>query len=169
MVSKASEDFPLPLGPVTTLNFPSARSKSTPFRLFWRAPRISMQPRSAGAITEFFPSTFEPTGNYFRMRAASQISEVGFLCKAPHRHSDGDSKATTRDANRNFRNIDLWPVRPADILSAAVIDWIQRSKTPLGAQTWRSMFQNALRDFRAAFPILSVQRHPTTRRISRDP
>src|SRR5689334_15286793 len=74
MVSKASEDFPLPLGPVTTVNFPSVRSRSTPLRLFWRAPRISMQPRSAGTVTQSFPSTFEPTGNYFRMRSPSQIS-----------------------------------------------------------------------------------------------
>src|ERR1044071_2882619 len=64
MVSKASDDFPLPLGPVTTVNFPSARSRSIPLRLFWRAPRISTQPRSAGAVTQFLASTSEPTGNY---------------------------------------------------------------------------------------------------------
>src|SRR5437762_10212218 len=73
MVSKASEDFPLPLGPVTTVNFPSGRSRSMPLRLFWRASRISTQPRSAGAMTQFFSTTFEPTGNYPRCDRASQI------------------------------------------------------------------------------------------------
>src|SRR5438132_9246949 len=76
MVSKASEDFPLPLGPVTTVNFPSGRSRSMPLRLFWCAPRISTQPRSAPkafGVTQFFSTTFEPTGNYPRWDRASQI------------------------------------------------------------------------------------------------
>src|SRR6478672_10981253 len=63
MVSKASEDFPLPLGPVTTVSFPSGRSRSMPLRLFWRAPRISTQPCSAGALTLFFAPFLEPTGD----------------------------------------------------------------------------------------------------------
>src|SRR5580658_1705386 len=42
MVSKAREDLPEPLGPVTTFSFPSGRSRSKPFRLFWRTPRIWM-------------------------------------------------------------------------------------------------------------------------------
>ena len=40
-------DLPLPLGPVMTVNFPSGRSRSIPLRLFWRAPRISMQAAAA--------------------------------------------------------------------------------------------------------------------------
>src|SRR4026209_1810897 len=34
-----------------------------PLRLFWRAPRISTQPRSAGALTLFFAPFLEPTGD----------------------------------------------------------------------------------------------------------
>src|SRR5213076_3283612 len=64
MVSKASDDLPEPLGPVTTVNLPNGRSTSMPLRLFWRAPRISTQPRSAGAVTHSFSATFEPTGDY---------------------------------------------------------------------------------------------------------
>src|SRR5947199_244516 len=76
MVSKASEDFPLPLGPVTTVSFPSGRSRSMPLRLFWRAPRISTHPHSGGAMTQSFSTTFESTGNYSRMRCPSQILRV---------------------------------------------------------------------------------------------
>src|ERR1700736_1458072 len=74
MVSKARLDLPDPLGPVITVNFPSGRSTSTPLRLFWRAPRISTHPRSAGAVTHFFSATFEPTGNNPRWHNNSQIS-----------------------------------------------------------------------------------------------
>src|SRR5205823_7046369 len=98
MVSKPSEDLPLPLGPVTTVNFPSARSRSIPLRLFWRAPRISMQPRLAGAITEFLPSTFDPTGNYSRMRPASQIFPT--LCH-PERQSRDPVKVGLKIAQRD--------------------------------------------------------------------
>src|SRR5258708_2774379 len=34
-----------------------------PLRLFWRAPRISTQPCSAGALTLFFAPFLEPTGD----------------------------------------------------------------------------------------------------------
>src|SRR5437588_6922002 len=76
MVSKASDDFPLPLGPVTTVSFPSGRSRSMPLRLFWRAPRISTHPRAAPKAfgrAQFFSTAFEPTGDYSRMRCPSQI------------------------------------------------------------------------------------------------
>ena len=42
MVSKAREDFPLPLSPVTTTNFPLGISRSIPLRLWALAPLISM-------------------------------------------------------------------------------------------------------------------------------
>src|ERR1700719_1204834 len=74
MVSKASDDLPEPLGPVTTVNFPSGRSTSIPLRLFWRAPRISMQVAAATAVRHFFSATFEPTGDYPRCARKSQIS-----------------------------------------------------------------------------------------------
>src|SRR5947207_1697978 len=73
MVSKGRRDFPEPPGPVMTVNFPSGRSTSTPLRLFWRAPRISTHPRSAGAVTHFFSATFEPTGDNSRWQTDSQI------------------------------------------------------------------------------------------------
>jgi hypothetical protein len=38
------------------------------------------------------------------------------------------------------RNTGRWPVRPAGILPAAASDGSQRSKTPLGAQTEKSVF-----------------------------
>src|SRR5512137_289828 len=44
MVSKAREDLPEPLTPVTTIRRPSGRSRETPLRLFCRAPRIRMCP-----------------------------------------------------------------------------------------------------------------------------
>src|SRR6266516_4836600 len=87
MVSKASDDFPLPLGPVTTVSFPSGRSRSMPLRLFWRAPRISIQPHSDRAVTYSFLAAFEPTGDNSRCWRASQILEhahpalqTGSLC-----------------------------------------------------------------------------------------
>src|SRR5438046_10508498 len=73
MVSKASDDLPEPLGPVTTVNFPSGRSTSTPLRLFWRAPRTSTQPHSDSAAIRSFSVTFEPTGDNSRLARASQI------------------------------------------------------------------------------------------------
>src|SRR5438477_6765809 len=76
MVSKASDDLPEPLGPVTTVNFPSGRSTSTPLRLFWRAPRISMHPCFGTAVTRFFLATFEPTGDNSRWKPDSQISAL---------------------------------------------------------------------------------------------
>src|SRR5260370_8602805 len=74
MVSKASDDFPEPLGPVTTVNLPSGRSTSTPLRLFWRAPQTSTQFAAAGSVTHFFSVTFEPTGDNSRWRRNAQIS-----------------------------------------------------------------------------------------------
>src|SRR5882762_10062151 len=73
MVSKASEDFPLPLGPVTTVSFPSGRSRSMPLRLFWRAPRISTQLRSAGALMLSFFPFLEATGDNRFTRCGLQI------------------------------------------------------------------------------------------------
>src|SRR6266513_1770335 len=73
MVSKASDDFPLPLGPVTTVSFPSGRSRSMPLRLFWRAPRISTHPCSVGALTLFFSLFLEPTGDNRFTQCSLQI------------------------------------------------------------------------------------------------
>src|SRR5438132_2342354 len=73
MVSKASEDFPLPLGPVTTVNFPSGRSRSMPLRLFWRAPRISTQPRSGGAATHGSSVLVETTEDNPLPKSEAQI------------------------------------------------------------------------------------------------
>src|SRR5438034_7992249 len=73
MVSNARLDLPLPLGPVTTVSFPSGRSTSIPLRLFWRAPRISIQLHSDGAATYSFLAAFEPTGDNSRYWRASQI------------------------------------------------------------------------------------------------
>src|SRR6185503_20115304 len=82
MVSKARLDLPLPLGPVITVNFPSGRSRSIPLRLFWRAPRISTQPRSGGAVRHGFSAVVEPTGDYPSEPTPSQILE-GLQRSAP--------------------------------------------------------------------------------------
>src|SRR5882724_3663140 len=83
MVSKASDDFPLPLGPVTTLSFPSGRSRSMPLRLFWRAPRISTHPRSVGPLTlPFFPF-LEPTGDNRFTRCGLQIFRRDRVARSP--------------------------------------------------------------------------------------
>src|SRR5206468_5664429 len=79
--SKARLDFPEPLGPVTTVNFPSRRSTSMPLRLFWRAPRISMQSAAARFEARYFSATFEPTGDNSRWQTNSQISlEYSVIC-----------------------------------------------------------------------------------------
>src|SRR5438874_10268875 len=78
MVWKARDDFPLPLGPVTTVSLPRGRSISMPLRLFWRAPRISTQPCSAGAMPHSFgllAAIFEPTGDNSRLAGRAQIYE----------------------------------------------------------------------------------------------
>src|ERR1044071_4159889 len=82
MVSKARLDLPLPLGPVTTVNFPSGRSRSIPLRLFWRAPRISMQSSPVGMTTRFLFPIFEPTGDFLCESSSSQISIAASLCEA---------------------------------------------------------------------------------------
>src|SRR5579875_1136288 len=43
MVSKASDDLPDPETPETTVSLPCGISQSTPFRLWVRAPRITME------------------------------------------------------------------------------------------------------------------------------
>ena len=48
MVSKASEDFPEPDGPVMTTNRFLGMSRSRPRRLCWRAPRIRMASFAGG-------------------------------------------------------------------------------------------------------------------------
>src|SRR5205814_9115580 len=75
MVSKARLDLPLPLGPVTTVNLPSGRSTSMPLRLFWRAPRILMQPTAPGGFLRSFSTAFKPTGDNSRWQRRSQISQ----------------------------------------------------------------------------------------------
>src|SRR5690349_23144676 len=76
MVSNASDDFPEPLGPVTTVNLPSGRSRSMPLRLFCRAPRTSTQPHWNGAVTHaFFPFVLT-TGDYPGCAIGSQICGV---------------------------------------------------------------------------------------------
>ena len=74
MVSNARLELPLPLGPVTTVSFPSGRSRSIPLRLFCRAPRISTQSFRAGAARPCFLPIFEPTGNIRCQSSGSQIS-----------------------------------------------------------------------------------------------
>jgi hypothetical protein len=107
MVSKARLDLPLPLGPVMTVNFPSGRSRSIPFRLFWRAPRISTQPRSGGAVTHVFSAVVEPTGDYPIARAWAQIlgvekSEKSIFCSrrpvGGARANAGNSRASHSEA-----------------------------------------------------------------------
>src|SRR4030095_16697557 len=78
MVSNARLDLPLPLGPVTTVNFPSGRSTSTPLRLFWRAPRISMQSLATGSLRCSVLVIFEPTGNIRCQSSSSQISSAQY-------------------------------------------------------------------------------------------
>src|ERR1700730_64739 len=98
MVSKASDDFPLPLGPVTTVNFPSGRSRSMPLRLFWRAPRISTQPHLAGAMTLSFFPFLEPTGDNRFTRCGLQIFRGAHAAHAP------ENTAITRCPKRNCRS-----------------------------------------------------------------
>src|SRR5438067_9063019 len=99
MVSKARLDLPLPLGPVMTLNFPSGRSRSIPLRLFWRAPRISTQPRSGGAVMHVFSAVVEPTGDYPIARTRSQIFDVenSIVVSAPKARPSFQPGATPQD------------------------------------------------------------------------
>src|SRR5215467_1549822 len=83
MVWNARLDLPLPLGPVTTVSFPSGRSTSIPLRLFWRAPRISMQSVRDAVVTLFLFPIFEPTGNIRCQSSDSQISVAASLSAAP--------------------------------------------------------------------------------------
>src|SRR5215468_9191966 len=104
MVSKARDDLPLPLGPVTTVNFPSGRSTSIPLRLFWPAPRISMRSFHAGVITRSLFPIFEPTGDSSQLRADSQISIADSLSEAfPRGHNrfrpQGDGYISNRAAS----------------------------------------------------------------------
>src|SRR5215212_9165457 len=80
MVSKARLDLPLPLGPVITVSFPSGRSRSIPLRLFWRAPRISTQPLSGGAVTQGFSAVVEPTEDYPIARTRLQMEHRLSAC-----------------------------------------------------------------------------------------
>src|SRR5215831_18058479 len=74
MVWNARLDLPLPLGPVMTVNRPNGRSTSIPLRLFWRAPRISMQSFRVGVITRSLFPIFEATGDFRCQSSSSQIS-----------------------------------------------------------------------------------------------
>jgi hypothetical protein len=56
-----------------TVNFPSGRSTSIPLRLFWRAPRISMQSFCAEVTTRFLFPIFEPTKDSPELRGDTQI------------------------------------------------------------------------------------------------
>ena len=75
-------DLDLPLGPVMTVSFPSGRSRSIPLRLFWRAPRISTQPESGGAVTQGFSAVVEPTEDYPIARTRLQIFELNIVAVA---------------------------------------------------------------------------------------
>src|SRR6185436_13113092 len=62
MVSKAREDFPDPLTPVTTVRAARGNSTSTFLRLFWRAPWSRTNPASsrvsgAGTSRSYHPRT----------------------------------------------------------------------------------------------------------------
>src|SRR6266436_1993836 len=97
MVSNARLDLPLPLGPVTTVSFPSGRSRSIPLRLFWRAPRISTQSFRAGAATPCFLPIFEPTGNIRCQSSGSQICRsTGILPAGKPGVSPGESNRQAR-------------------------------------------------------------------------
>src|ERR1700747_451688 len=103
MVSKASDDFPLPLGPVTTVSFPSGRSRSMPLRLFWRAPRISMQPRSAGSLTLSFFPFLEHTGDNRFTRCGLQIFRGKYDDHAlPGAESSLPTRPSSRAQRRDF-------------------------------------------------------------------
>src|SRR5215218_7456960 len=65
-----------------TVNFPSGRSTSIPLRLFWRAPRISMQSFCVGLITRVLFPIIEPTGDSPELRDGSQIFVAASLCEA---------------------------------------------------------------------------------------
>src|ERR1044072_4098636 len=84
MVSNARLDLPLPLGPVMTVSWPSGRSRSIPLRLFWRAPRISIQPLSGGAVTQGFSAVVEPTGDYPIAGTRSQIFDAKLRAETLH-------------------------------------------------------------------------------------
>src|SRR3954470_5509022 len=68
-----------------TVNFPNGRSRSIPLRLFWRAPRISTQPLSGGAVTQGFLAVVEPTEDYPIARTGSQIFGATCLGFEPFR------------------------------------------------------------------------------------
>src|SRR5437762_8345414 len=103
-----------------TLNFPSGRSRSIPLRLFWRAPRISTQPRSGGAVTHVFSAVVEPTGDYPIARTRSQIFDVEntvFCSRRPvggARASVGNSRASHSEAATENASR-LFLARPANV------------------------------------------------------
>src|SRR6202035_1971597 len=103
MVSKARLDFPLPLGPVTTVSFPSGRSTSIPLRLFCRAPRISMQSCVSDTLARVIFATFEPTGNNSRLRGDSQILWLLRSAKRFPRRTDARASPSGRRLQRKPR------------------------------------------------------------------
>src|SRR5436309_8387250 len=63
MVSKASEDLPDPLTPVTIISFPTGRVTSMSLRLWVRAPRTTRSPISAapvGTVSGMLGTTLGP-------------------------------------------------------------------------------------------------------------
>src|SRR4051812_47090510 len=123
MVSKARLDLPLPLGPVTTVSWPSGRSRSIPLRLFWRAPRTSTHPRSAGAVTHFRSPFRELTGDYPSGRSDSQISrgENAFfflLVPARNRPPSAPMKIAGRLCETAYQ-IGVWHRRPTTRIPVA--------------------------------------------------
>src|SRR5207245_4389379 len=104
MVSKARLDLPEPLGPVTTVNFPSGRSTSMPLRLFWRAPRISMQSVALSAMVRFLSAIFEPTGDYPRSERSSQMTRASrrVSSRIPRRRDEGSPECLFKPCGNFF-------------------------------------------------------------------
>src|SRR6187402_2136249 len=71
MVSKASDDFPDPLTPVTMTSLPEGKVTSTFFRLCVRAPRTTRGPRAGGLLLNV------PTVSYFRETVSRKCYYLG--------------------------------------------------------------------------------------------
>src|SRR6266545_2065142 len=71
MVSKASDDFPDPLTPVTMISLPTGRVRSMFFRLCVRAPRTT---RSVGSPTAVVSTVHFPGGDVNHHRSAASYA-----------------------------------------------------------------------------------------------
>src|SRR5207237_9549507 len=77
-----------------------------------------------------------------------------------HAENDWLKQSTSQEAfPPAVRNRGLRPVRQADILSAFSLHG-KRSATPLGAQTWRSMFRSCQKEQAGSFQRTTFNRLP---------